>query len=223
MSTVTANPLSLRTDKAGSLLAAGVQISLMPVEDMPDEFWSPSVDGCPGQPRYTARLFFRRRPEDYQRAVQLLGAGMQLTEVARLLRVHHRTIAAVRVAEFEKVDTYKQTVISDLRIAVEVLAGDLADGVHALPLSQKPLALAVLTDKLAMLEESGSGGVQGDPVTAHLTHNAILAAVSQLPALDVETHEVLPTGSEVAMGAQKGLGAPSGSTPGATPTTPRAD
>lgn len=165
-----------------SMLAAGVQGELVPIEDLPDEFFEPTR-ATDGAPRYTARLFFRRRPEDYQRSVQLLAAGMDLTEVARLMRVHHRTIAAVRDAEGARLDTYKQKVMSNLRIAVEVLSGDLADDVRDLATREKPMTFAILVDKLAMLEESAGAGVSVAEVRQHLTHDAVMAALAGLPAI----------------------------------------
>lgn len=185
----------------GSRLAAGVQGELVPLEDLPDEFFNDEAEGK--SPRYTARLFFRRRPQDYQRTVQLIAAGMDITEVARIMHVHHRTVAAVRDAEGGKIDTYKQTTISNLRVAVEVLSGDLAEDVRRLPIAAKALNLGILIDKLAMLEESAPSAAAGEPVTAHLTHAAVLSALSQLPAVDVQAVPV-STGSSEPRAAQKG-------------------
>ena len=190
------------TAAPGSMLAGGVQADLLPIEDLPDEFFS-DPESKTGAPRYTARLFFRRRPEDYQRTVQLLAAGLELTEVARLMRVHHRTVAAVRDAEGAKLDTYKQRVMSNLRICVEVLSGDLADEVHEMNTSQKTMTFAILTDKLAQLEEASGSGAKSDPVLGHLTHDAILSALSKLPAIEVDA---VP----VAMGSDAGAAAPKG-------------
>jgi hypothetical protein len=192
-----------------SQLAAGVQAELLPLEELPDDFFiTEREDGKPARPRYTARLFFRRRPQEYQRTVELLAAGLDLREVSRMMRVHHRTVAAVREAEGSRIDTYKQRVISNLRSAVEVLSGALSDSVASLPARDQPVAFGILVDKLQLLEGEPTSRTE-HVLEVRLTHDAVARAIAALPVETGCGHLAEPQKS----GAQA-LPGPAGEAPG---------
>ena len=196
-----------------SLLEAGIQAELIPVEDMPDEFWAAEEQpaDCSG-PRYTAERFFRKRPEDYRRAVQLLAGGMGLLKIASLLKVHHLTVAAVRDREGAAIDIDKQSIRRNLRLACVIGSERLPEVMANLAPAQLPVAQAILLDKLALLDGEPTSRTE-HVVRGHLTHEAIAA---DLEAFTVDADLI---GSDETGAAQNGpalLPASSDAAPGSS-------
>lgn len=173
------------TPNSRSLLAQGVQAELIKLEDLPDDFYVEEEGGF--TPDYTAERFFRKRPEDYELCVAFLAAGQGLLKIARILKVHHKTVAAVRDREGHAIDIQKERIKRNIRLAIDIAAERLPDIMATLSASQVPISAAVLIDKLAQLEGEPTQRVEVT-VKAHLTHEAIAANIEAFPeAIDVET------------------------------------
>ena len=165
-----------------SLLAGGVQTELIPIEELPDTFWQPEESDA----RYTAERFFSQRPRDYQLCIQLIATGAGLLKVARLLHVHHQTVAAVREREGAAIDIEKERVKRNLRLAIELGAERLPDVLSRLPDGQLPVAFAILQDKLRDLEGEPTRRVEVTVRDERLTHDSVRRAITSFPeAIDV--------------------------------------
>lgn len=195
-----------------SLLAAGVQGELIPLENLPDDFFIEEEQPGIGSPRYTAERFFSKRPDDYRLCVSFLAAGLGLLHIARLLKVHHMTVAAVRDREGAQIDIEKERIRKNLRLAVGIGSERLPEIMAKLPDAQVPLSMAILIDKLAQLDGEPTQRIE---VTQHvkLTHESVIKNIEAFPdAIDVET-----TGSSEAEDGQKGVRAIEGGSGSAVP------
>jgi len=184
-------------------LAAGpYQGELIALENLPDDIFIDEEAGF--EPRYTAERFFLKRPEDYKLCVSFLAAQLGLLQIARILKVHHRTVAAVRDHEGIQIDIEKERIRRNIRLAVGIAAERLPDIMAKLSDAQVPLSTAILIDKLAQLDGEPTQRVE---IThkGHLTHEAVRANIESFPdAIDVTSTMV----SQGASDAQKALVAP---------------
>lgn len=190
------------------LQGAATQGELIPAEELPDSFYQSEEAGeNAAKPRYTAERFFRKRPEDYTRCVELLAAQWGRLKIARTLRIHHETVAAVAEREGVAIDIVKQEIKRHLRRACLIGAERMPDVIASLPGGQLPVALAITLDKLAALDGEPTQRVEVT-VKGHLTHEAVLASLDSFPeAIDVEASPMVLGGEA---GGQKG-GAAGGS------------
>lgn len=189
-----------------SLLAAGVQAELIRLEDMPDDIFVEEEKPGVGTARYTAERFFAKRPEDYRTCVSMLAAGLGLLHIARLLKVHHMTVAAVRAREGERIDIEKERTRRNIRLAVSVASERLPEIMATLPAGQLPISTAILIDKLRDMDGEPTQRIE---VThkAQLTHEALAAELTAFPdAIDVQASPVLPTHQAAGESGQKELG-----------------
>lgn len=191
-----------------SLLARGAQSELFDPASLPDDFWVQEEEPVDdkgnrtGPARYTAERFFSKRPEDYKLCVTFLAAGMGLLKVARLLRVHHETVAAVRDREVAQIDIQKEQIKRNLRLGIQVAAERLPETMAHLSPRDLPLATAILIDQLAKLDGEPSQRIE---VTVKgLTHEAVIKNLTAFP----EAIDVPATGSPAGEPAQKDLPAP---------------
>jgi hypothetical protein len=185
-----------------SLLASGVQGELIPLENLPDDIFREEETPSMGVSRYTAERFFSKRPEDYKLCVGFLAAGLGLLHIARLLKVHHMTVAAVREREGSQIDIEKQRIRTNLRLAVGIASERLPEIMATLAASQVPISTAILLDKLAQLDGEPTQRIE---VThkGHLTHEALAAELHSFPeAIDVTPSA---TGSGAGESGQKAL------------------
>lgn len=186
-----------------SLLGGGVQGELIPLENLPDDiFIEEEQPGC-GVARYTAERFFAKRPEDYRRCVSFLAGGLGRLHIARLLKVHHMTVAAVGEREGTQIDIEKERIRKNLRLAVGIAAERLPEIMASLPANQVPLATAILIDKLAQADGEPTMRVEHTH-KVHLTHEALTAQLTAFPdAIDIEAKD-----SSAAGAGQKALPGP---------------
>lgn len=213
-----------------SLLAgAEVQGELIPVEQLPDSFYEVEESGVNATtPRYTAERFFRKREDDYRTCVSLIAAGMGRLKIARLLKIHHETVAAVAERETSAVDIAKQEIKRHLRRAAMIGAERMPDVLASLPAGQLPIALAVTIDKLRELEGEPTVRVE-HTVKAHLTYEAVVASIQAFPeAIDVEASPMVSRAglpgekgaAAAGLDASQGAGSAPTSAQGNAPSTP---
>lgn len=194
------------TDNKSSLLAAGVQAELIPIEELPDGLFEQQENPGMGVGRYTAERFFLRRPDDYKLCVSMLAGGMGLLYIARCLRIHHMTVAAVRDREGEAIDISKERIRKHLRLAIGIGAERLPEILERLPDRDVPLSLAILIDKLALLDGEPTQRIETTH-HVHLTHEAVRARLSAFPdAVEIEAEK--STGFVAGRDGQKGLPTP---------------
>ena len=122
-------------------------------------------DEVPVAARYTAARFRAERPDDYQRAVKLVGEGRSREEVCRLLRIHHRTLAAAVEIEGLAVDQVKAQTKRGLRAALAIAADRAPDVMRRLEGVPMFIAAGIVADKLAQMD--------GEPiqVNVNVTHH----------------------------------------------------
>lgn len=100
-----------------------------------------------------------QRPEIYAQVVQCLGQGMGVREICRRLGVHHRTIAAVSIAEGQTIDTMRKELgaraLGVAGLALERLEEQIMSG--SVKPAELSMAVGILVDKGQVL----TGGVTG--------------------------------------------------------------
>lgn len=168
-----------------ALPLAVTQGELIPMEQLPDSIFSDEERG--DAPRYTAERLKSKRPEDYRRVMSMLAGGMGLLAIARMVRVHHMTVAAVRDQAGDQIDMIKQGIRRNVRLAVAIAAERLPEVMANLTAAQMPIATAVLIDKLAQLDGEPTQRIEVKH-TGHVTHAELAAELSAFPdAIEVET------------------------------------
>lgn len=154
---------------------------MIPIENLPDGiFHEDENPSFGGNALYTGERFFSRRPDDYRQCVALLAGGIGLLDIARMLKVHHRTVAAVRDREGVRIDILKERIRSNIRLAVGIAAERLPDIMAKLPDGQVPLSMAILLDKLQVLDGEPTQRIE---VTqhVHLTHDSVTRNLTAFP------------------------------------------
>ena len=178
------------------------QGELLAIETLDDGFWRPEES----EGRYTAKRFFLKRADDYKLCIQLLAAGAGLLKIARILKIHHRTVAAVRDSESEEIDIAKERIRRNMRLAVEIGSERMPEVLAKIPDAQLPVALGIAIDKLSQLDGEPTQRIE-HLHRGHLTHEAVKAALEEFPeAEDADFSET--TGLREGEVRQKALPAP---------------
>jgi hypothetical protein len=174
-------------DEPKSLLAGGVQAELLDLASLPDCIFHEDEHPGTGEARYTAQRFFSKRPGDYKLCVSMIAARLGRLHIARLLKVHHMTVAAVEEREGVRIDIEKERIRKNLRLACGIGSERLPEIMAKLADGQVPLAMAILLDKLAQMDGEPTQRVEVT-VRGHLTHEAVAANLNAFPdAIEVET------------------------------------
>lgn len=196
-------------DKQSFLAAGGQQTELIPLENLPDDIFDAEENPGVGDARYTAERFFRKRPNDYRLCVTLIAARIGRLQIARLMKVHHMTVAAVEEREGVAIDIEKERIRKNIRLAVGNASERLPEIMASLPANQVPLATAILIDKLAQLDGEPTHRIEHTH-KVQLTHEQLAAQLTAFPeAIEVTA---VPTDSRAASSAQKALPGPSSAT-----------
>lgn len=107
---------------------------------------------------YSGSRLFLRKPEVYRTIVYLLGCGVPIYKISEALKVHHKTVAAVAVAESGSIAQQKRERAAMARqgqaMILDSLIDDIAKGVK-IPAKDKAIILGILTDTAEKLD-SGS-------------------------------------------------------------------
>lgn len=124
--------------------------------------------------RYTGERFKVRRPEAYKAAVELLGAGVGMLKIGRLLGVHHLTIAAVRDSEQEAIDIANQT-IGKLDIGINLLIDRILEHPGLVPWASIGMTIDQLVRNRELLAgRATSRGETIDRIDIHADWDRIL-------------------------------------------------
>lgn len=101
---------------------------------------------------YTAARFRANRPDDYAECVKLIGQGVAVERIKRLLRVHHETVRAVAERERLTVGELKEITKRGLRDAVAMFGAQASEEISRLRGLPKFIAGGIVIDKLAQME-----------------------------------------------------------------------
>ena len=150
-------------------------------------------------PSYTAARFRSRRPDDYHECARLIGLGVAVEEIKRLLKVHHETVRAVATVEKLAIGEVRDRTIRGLKAAVGLWGDNAAEQLSKLKGLPFFIGGGIVVDKLAQL--------QGEPTqrieVRHTDGGVKWAEVkAKLEALEVET--VVEAGTDFEQKGTKG-------------------
>lgn len=135
---------------------------------------------------YTLERFRVRRPEAYRACVQLLGYARPgyegLRRIAKILGVHHMTVAAVRDSEGESIDTVRATLVRKLRTALDLQVDRLIEDPGCVP----PNVIGMVIDQLNKNAEllDGRATTRSESTKPVDIHGDFEAFIQQLPSAD---------------------------------------
>lgn len=116
-------------------------------------------------PRYTAERLKAKRPEAYAAIILHLGAGkpgyIGLERIAKMMGVHHLTVAAVRDAEPEAVDMVRLKMVTKFRTAWHLQVDRILENPGLVPPNAIGIVLDILTRNIELME--------GRPTSRHET------------------------------------------------------
>lgn len=131
---------------------------------------------------YTAERLFSQRPEIYQATVELLGRQVPVRQIARILHIHHRSVAAVRMREPEAIDTARLSLGRKCGIAATLMVESIIEDPDSVPKNVRGLVAAQLIDKAQLL----GGGATSRPdlgrKPGELGHEDFEDWIKQLPS-----------------------------------------
>lgn len=104
---------------------------------------------------YTLERLKEQRPEAIKEIIRLRGQLVGMLRIAKIVGVHHRTVAAVDAAYPQEIDRERQRRVHQLQTAAEKLVEQVNDSPENVPWNVKCLAASQLIDKAILLE----GGV----------------------------------------------------------------
>jgi hypothetical protein len=138
---------SVGADRAAALpLAGGQQLGLEIEVD--DGFFQKEQPAA----IYTAARFRANRPDDYAECVKLIGQGVAVERIKRLLHLHHQTVRAVAEREKLTVGELKEQTKRGLGEAIALAGAQAADEISRLRGLPKFIALGIMIDKKAQMD-----------------------------------------------------------------------
>lgn len=149
---------------------------------------------------YTAERFRVQHPDKYQAVITLRGLDWGQKRIAQLLKVHHRTVAAVDDAEPEAIDTVRQRLIRKLRRGSTLLVDLVVENPESVPPPMRGLVASQLIDKAELLDGRATGRVEH---TERIRFDDFESFIEQQ----------LPTEKELPAGAVREIGLPGGESP----------
>lgn len=101
---------------------------------------------------YTGDRLRTKDPAKYAAIVELSGQAYGQLRIAKLLGVHHRTVAAVQDLEPEQIDIARSKLVSGLRRAAWLQLERLLEHPETVPMNVSGLILSQLLDKAELLD-----------------------------------------------------------------------
>lgn len=150
---------------------------------------------------YTGARLFAQKPETYQAIVSLLGEGLHVIRIARLLRVHPKTVRAVREREGNPIAQEKERLgrlaYDAARMSIERIVEDLDDEKASAEIPTDKLAViaGIMTEKALLLTGGATSRVehQGAANPEHDDFNRMLAEMgSRGRTLEQRADEATP-------------------------------
>jgi hypothetical protein len=101
---------------------------------------------------YNLERLRERRPEAIDRIIELRGHGCGQLRIAKILGVHHRTVAAVDAAYPEAIETAYQKRVHMLLSAADIQVEQMIEEPEKVPWNIKALAASQLYDKALVMD-----------------------------------------------------------------------
>jgi hypothetical protein len=167
--------------------------------------------------RYTAERLHEREPRLYMAAISLLARGHSDRETAEILRVHHRTIAAVRERERASaaMDARKQQLAGEFERLASIAARTARDRIEDAPGSVSVRDLGVVAgiaaDKAQLLAGEPTARIEVERVAS--PHADFILAAAEMGFRAGWAANASRAGEAVEVGAGGG-GAVGGAVPG---------
>lgn len=102
--------------------------------------------------QFSGEQVFKSRPDVYRAVVHALGEGMGIRSIAKVFKISHHTIIAIREREGIQIATIKQRTSRDLRAFASIAAERLVEEMDSIPLQSLPVAIGIAIDKAQLLD-----------------------------------------------------------------------
>jgi hypothetical protein len=124
---------------------------------------------------YTLERIRQLRPELIGEVIRLRGQFVGQLRIARILGVHHRTVAAIDRAYPERIEQEKQRRAAKLRSVADKLVELVDDNPESIPPNVRCLAASQLIDKAELLARAPTQRIElGPPVDIHAMFNELI-------------------------------------------------
>jgi hypothetical protein len=148
-------------------------------DHIPDEVAAiESVEG-----HYSGERLFQQRPAVYRAIGYLLACGTPRTKIAEILKVHHKTVAAVAAREGGSIANQKRELAALARHGVAVAMDSVIDDLdnRSITPKDKAIILGILSDTMTKMEQGTStydGVIDSGSTPGHAEYEAFLAGLS---------------------------------------------
>ena len=141
--------------------------------------------------RYTAERLYSQKPEKFQAIVHWLAQPEHygLLRIAKLVGVHHMTVAAVRDLYTSSVDIEKARLAKLCKTGAELCLERIIEEVPSLPANTLGLTAAQLIDKYQLLTGGATSRIEDGRKPGVLTHEEFNKMLEGLPKADAHVIE----------------------------------
>lgn len=147
---------------------------------------------------YTLERLRKTRPEVIEEIIQLRGQWVGMLRIAKLVGVHHKTVAAVDVVYPEEIVEAQKRRISMMQSAADKLVEQIHDSPESVPWNVKALAASQLQDKVELLAGRPTDRVERqEHVNIHEEWKVYIEQVTaeaKAEAIDIDSAKVPETG-----------------------------
>lgn len=150
------------------------------------------------QGEYTLERLQKLRPEVIQEIIKLRGEFVGMLRIAKMVGVHHKTVAGVDAAFPEDIEKARARRVSRLRTTADVLVEQIFDNPGCVPGHAKALAASQLYDKAELLD--GRATVRVEEVKRIDIYGdwdeIVEKQLQPANSIDIESVKVVETGSD---------------------------
>jgi hypothetical protein len=179
-----------------------------------------SLTAAERQGEYTLERLRELRPEVIDEVIRLRGQFIGQLRIAKLLKLHHRTIAAIDRAYPERIQVERRNRVARLQSAADKLIELVDEAPESVPASYRCLAATQLYDKAQLLSGGATANVaidlrKIDLVTPYQKFVELFEEIARLKragTIDIETSNELIEKSFEALERHTGLGRETGPT-----------
>jgi hypothetical protein len=183
------------------------QLQLIPVEQLPDEFFSPDRGGHQGES--TGEVVLRRSPETYKLVMTMLANGIGILRIAHVTGLHPCTIMAIRDRNGEGVEILKKAIARLARfgaqLCVEGVIEVLADPIKRSKIPARDLGIlhGIFCEKSEFMDGGATARIEFVPgsVPSLEDFNKLIDRVAAARTIEAEAVEM---GRADEAAAQKG-------------------
>lgn len=167
-----------------------------------------SITAEEGRGIYTAERLRFQKPEIYSACIELLGRGMSQASISKALHIHHRSVAAVCLAEPLPIDAVRLRTGRLLMLAGTLQLERLIDSPDMVPANVAALAATQLLDKAQLFTGGATQIVERRDGPGKLSPEEFARLLNSLPAADARVISTtgLSGGENCCNGAGDGVG-----------------